>query len=54
MNKIIEQCEELLDRFERAPIGQRWHTPDRKDFTDLIKIVKKLAELQSPEVGLDD
>ena len=43
MQRIIDQCDELLERFEEGPIGQRWHTPVRQDFVDLVRIVRKLA-----------
>ena len=46
MQKLIDRCVELLERFDsksQLP-GVHWHTPTREDFVELTSIVKALIE----------
>ena len=55
MDKIIQRLEEILEHFdEKAPMGQRFHTPTRQDFVDLTKCVKQIAQnIQNEGIEID-
>jgi len=55
LDKIIQRLEEILERFdEKAPVGQRFHTPTRQDFIDLTKCVKQIAQnIQNEGIEID-
>jgi hypothetical protein len=46
VQKIMDKLDEVIERFEsKAPVGTRFHTPNRQDFVELAQCVKELIYL---------